>query len=304
MPKFTVTGAAGQVGLQIVRELLNRNIAPTDIIAVAHDNPFGGGAVDEITELGVEVRQTDLTKTDGLADVFAGTNLLMLLPYTGLDNFEPNNDDTLIRNRNALNAAKAAGATWAGYISGVRAAEENADVFPAHSETEGFIKGLFPGSYTIMRAGLQAERYGTGEYTIGLDGDEPGVAGLALNGQVSTIARADLGSAVGQLFVTHPKEGVTLELVSETNFSEAAFITFISARLGKEVKFQELTEAEYRTFIGTLETSDPESALALELAIRDGRMTSDSKDLRKVLGRPPVSSEEALKDFFKDAFGG
>ncbi|NMO53381.1 NAD(P)H-binding protein [Actinoplanes sp. TBRC 11911] len=299
MSTFTVNGVAGEVGLGIVKELLIRGVSPADVIAIVHDVPPLGGSVDEVTDLGVQVRQADLTKPDGLADAFAGTTQFVMVPYVGFENFEPNTDDNLVRNRNALNAAKAAGATWVGYISGLRAQQENADIFPAHNTTENLIQSMFPGSFTIMRAGLQSERYTTGLFTLGLDGSEPQVAGLAPDGPVSTIARSDLASAAGQLFVTHPHVGQTLELVAEQTFTENDFVKFASDQTGDNVTFREVTEAEYRTLVGTIETNDVEAALALELACRDGRLKSDSKDLRTVLGRAPLTTPEALKDIIK-----
>lgn len=77
---FTVNGVAGEVGFQIVKELLIRGISSDDILAISHDVPPLGGSIDDVKELGVQVREADLTKPDGLNAVFAGTTQLMLLP--------------------------------------------------------------------------------------------------------------------------------------------------------------------------------------------------------------------------------
>lgn len=128
----------------------------------------------------------------------------------------------------------------------------------------------------------------------GLDSNQ--VFGLARDGQVSTIARADLSSAAGQILVTHPHAGASFELVCETPFTEADFAKFATDQLGQSVEFVEVSEADYRALI-SIETDDVEAGLALELACRDGRLKSDSKDLRTLLGRTPLTVPEVLQAF-------
>jgi NAD(P)H dehydrogenase (quinone) len=298
---ITVTGAASSFGFQIIKELIGRGVSAGDIIAVSHDVPVLGGSLDDVRALGVPVRDADLTNPAGLTEVFAGTTQLMLVPFAGEESLEPVTDAALVRNRNALDATRAAGATWVGYISGLGAQDVNAGIFAAHRATEDLIRASWPSSFTFLRSGLQAERYTSLRYVGGLDDRK--IFSIAGNGEISAVARFDLATAAAEVVVGDGLAGAAFDLVGEEPFGVPAFAATLTDVSGEAIDVVELSEDDYRQFLTNFGTEDVEATLALELATRDNQLRSDSKDLRTLIGRTPLTVPQALADFLGQIAG-
>jgi NAD(P)H dehydrogenase (quinone) len=297
---ITVTGAASSLGFQIIRELIGRGVSADEIIAVSHDVPVLGGSVDDVQKLGVQVRDADLTQPTGLADVFARTTQLMLVPFTGDETFEPVTDAALVRNRNALDATRAAGASWVGYVSGLGAQDVNADIFAAHRATEDLIRASWGSNFTFLRGGLQAERYASLKFVGGLDDQK--IFSIEGDGEVSAVARFDLATAAAEVVIGDGHAGAAFELAGEP-FTVADFASILTDISGETIQVVELAEDDYRQLLTNIGTEDVEATLAVELAASDNRLRSDSKDLRTLIGRAPLTVPQALADFLGQIAG-
>jgi NAD(P)H dehydrogenase (quinone) len=85
---ITVTGAVSQTGLLTIKELINKGVPPADLIAISDDEgPFTSGG--DLQALGVQVRTADLTDLETVAAAVAGTEKLVLFPFTGAETYEP-----------------------------------------------------------------------------------------------------------------------------------------------------------------------------------------------------------------------
>jgi NAD(P)H dehydrogenase (quinone) len=72
---FAVTGATGHLGTLAIDAMLERGIAPKNIVAVGRS----AQKLAELEALGVQVRAADYTKPDTLAAAFAGVDRLLFI---------------------------------------------------------------------------------------------------------------------------------------------------------------------------------------------------------------------------------
>lgn len=299
---ITVTGAASSLGFKTINALTDRGVSPSQIIAINHDANVLGGSIDDVKALGVQVRDADLTQASGLTDVFAGTSQLMLLPFTGEETYEPADDATLQRTRNVVAAVKAVPtANFVGYLSGLGADGVNADIFAAHKTTEDLIQAAFGSNFTFLRSGLQAERYTTLRFVGGLDDQK--IFTVANGGEVSAVGQFDIAAAAAEVILGDGHAAQTLDIVGEEPFSVGAFAAALTSISGKTIAVVEQSDDDYRQLLTNIGTVDVEGTLAVELATKANRLRSDSKDLRQLIGRTPLTVPQALADFFSQVAG-
>ena len=73
--KIAVTGATGHLGRLVIESLLDRAVAPSNIVAAVR-NPV---RASNLAARGVEIREADYTKPDTLSKAFDGVEKLLLV---------------------------------------------------------------------------------------------------------------------------------------------------------------------------------------------------------------------------------
>ena len=278
---IVVTGATGQLGRLTVEALLRRGSAPADIVATGRD-------VDRIADLaerGVTVRQADFADPATLPSAFAGADRLLLVSTTTVG-------ERLDNHRRALAAARTAGVGQVVYTSAVNAGSARMRLAEEHRATEQLLEesGL---PAVVLRNGWYLENHTDLLPVVLATGTLTGSAGA---GRVSSASRADYAEAAAVVLTTDGHVGATYELGGDQDFSLPELATAIGRATGQPVGYRDLPVAEYAAVLTGLGLP---AGLAEVLADADaglarGELQTTSDDLRRLLGRPTTTLEEAL----------
>ncbi|MCW2665669.1 MAG: NAD(P)-dependent oxidoreductase, partial [Frankiales bacterium] len=147
MSTYALTGATGRLGRLVVAELLDRGVAPTDLVAVARDAARAAPLVD----LGVQVRIADYEQPDTLLAAFAGVERLLLVSGTEVGR-------RAAQHRHAVEAARAAGVQRLVYTSLLRADTNTMPLAQEHRVTEQLLRDSEV-AHVVLRNGWYLENW-------------------------------------------------------------------------------------------------------------------------------------------------
>ncbi|MEU3548769.1 SDR family oxidoreductase [Streptomyces longwoodensis] len=279
---IVVTGATGQLGRLTVEALLRRGIPAADIIATGRDI----AGIKDLTDRGITVRRADFADTDGLVEAFAGADRLLLISASVPVG------ERVANHRRVIDAAASVGVSLVAYTSTTHADTATTVIGATHSETEAYLRDRGIPS-VLLRNGWYLENYTSQLPQILQNG---AVAGAAGEGRISAASRADYAEAAAVVLTTEGHTGAVYELGGDESFTLAELAAAISAAGGKRVTYADLPVAD---FAQVLAAAGLPAELAEVLADADrgmnrGEMYTDSGDLRRLIGRPPVTLAEAL----------
>ncbi|MFE9424920.1 NmrA family NAD(P)-binding protein [Kitasatospora sp. NPDC006697] len=279
---IVVTGATGRLGRLTVEALLRRGIPAADIIATGRDI----AKIKDLADRGITVRRADFADADGLAEAFAGADRLLLIsasvPLV----------ERVAHHRRVIDAAASAGVSLVVYTSAAHADTATTVIGTTHRETEEYLRDRGIPS-VVLRNGWYLENY-TGQLPQILQNGA--VAGAAGEGRISAAPIADYAEAAAAVLTAEGHTGAVYELGGDESFTLAELAAAISAAAGQPVAYADLPMAE---FARVLAAAGVPAELAELLADADrgmsrGEMYTDSGDLRRLIGRPPVPLAEAL----------
>lgn len=284
---YVVTGAAGQLGSQVINHLLAR-VPASRIIAVDLESPKAAA----LAERGVEVRFADYDKPETLMAAFTGADRVLLVS-------SPSGPDAarVAQHQAGINAAVAAGVELLAYTSVTHAPTNLMGMAPVHRDTEQAIAAAgLPA--VILRNGWYAENH-TGGIAAALKyGTLPGSAG---DGRMASASRADLAEAAAIILTGEGQSGKVYDLTGDTAWSLTELAAEVTAQSGTPVTYTDLPAQEYRALLAQagLPGHIVELVVDADVAISKGTLDYVTDDLRSVLGRPttpmPVSVAQALQ---------
>ena len=279
-----VTGATGQLGHRIVRQLAGR--VPASRIGVSVRDP---GKAADLAALGVRVRPGDFADPDSLPHAFEGATQVLIVS----SNAAAWGGDPLVQHRHAIDAARAAGARRIVYTSHMAASDASA--FPPmrdHEVTEDMLRDSGV-AWTALRHGFYA---GSGVMMMG-DAFATGVVAAPDDGKVSWTAHADLAEADAIVLADEGRfDGPTPPLTGAEALDFTDLATLASGLLGKPVRRETLTDDGFRD--GMTARGTPEGAAKIAtgffLAARTGEFAAVDPTLAQMLGRPPVAMRDVI----------
>ncbi|GHE82471.1 NAD(P)-dependent oxidoreductase [Streptomyces spiralis] len=279
---IVVTGATGQLGRLTVEALLRRGIPAADIIATGRNI----AGIKDLADRGVTARRADFADTDSLAEAFAGADRLLLISASVPV------DERVANHRRVMDAAVAAGVSLVAYTSTTHADTATTIIGATHGETEEYLRDRGIPS-VLLRNGWYLENYTSQLPQILQNGAVVGAAG---EGRISAASRADYAEAAAVVLTTEGHTGAVYELGGDESFTLTELAAAISAAAGKQVAYADLPVTE---FARVLAAAGLPAELAEVLADADrglsrGEMYTDSGDLRRLIGRRPVTLAEAL----------
>ncbi|ASF11240.2 putative NAD(P)H--quinone oxidoreductase [Nocardia brasiliensis NBRC 14402] len=274
-----VTAASGQLGRLVVESLLRAGVAP--IVAIVRDP----GRVADLAEQGVQVRAASYDDAEALDRALAGVDRVLLVSGNEFG-------ARVAQHTNVIRAAERAGVRLLAYTSIPLGADSPLILAQEHIGTEAVLaESTVP--HAILRNSWYWENYLGGlAHTV-----ESGVLhGAAGTGRVSGAARADYAEAAAKVLTTEGHEGQVYELGGDEHLTYVELAQVISQAAGKPVRYENLTEAQYRTTL--VQAGIPEEH-AQVLADADSGLAAGALDvtsghLQKLLGR---SSTPALEVF-------
>ncbi|WP_078917426.1 SDR family oxidoreductase [Streptomyces sp. NRRL S-813] len=279
---IVVTGATGQLGRLTVEALLRRGIPAADIIATGRNI----AGIKDLADRGVTARRADFADTDSLTEAFAGADRLLLISASVPV------DERVANHRRVIDAAVAAGVSLVAYTSTTHADRATTIIGATHGETEEYLRDRGIPS-VLLRNGWYLENYTSQLPQILQNGAVVGAAG---EGRISAASRADYAEAAAVVLTTEGHTGAVYELGGDESFTLTELAAAISAAAGKQVAYADLPVTE---FARVLAAAGLPAELAEVLADADrgmsrGEMYTDSGDLRRLIGRRPVTLAEAL----------
>lgn len=276
---IVVTGATGQLGRNVVEQLLRRKPA-SGIVATVRDPSKAA----ELAGRGVKVRAGDFAEPGRLPEAFAGAEQVLVI---SVDQFgEPGRR----LHRVALEAARKAGARRVLYTSHMGARSGSA--FADHVAAEEVLAESGK-PFTSLRHGFYAE---SALHLIGV-GFETGEIRAPEDGPVSWTARADLAEADAVVLADEGRlDGITPPLTAPEGFTMADIAAIASELTGREIRRVVVSDEEWRD--ATLAQGVPEpvtdALLGMYLSARRGELAAVDPTLETLLGRRPQTMREVL----------
>ncbi|MFJ9928054.1 SDR family oxidoreductase [Streptomyces misionensis] len=279
---IVVTGATGQLGRLTVEALLRRGVAAADIIATGRDI----ARIKDLADRGITVRRADFADTDSLAEAFAGADKLLLISASVPVG------ERVANHRRVIDAAASAGVSLVAYTSTTHADTATTVIGATHGETEEYLRGRQLPS-VLLRNGWYLENYTSQLPQILRNG---AVAGAAGEGRISAASRADYAEAAAVVLTTEGHAGVVYELGGDESFTLTELAAAITAAAGKQVTYADLPVTDFARALAAagLPAELAEVLADADLGMKRGEMYTDSGDLRRLIGRPPVTLAEAL----------
>ena len=219
---FIVTGASGQLGRQVIDNLLAAGASP--IIAVSRSPE----KLAELADKGVEARKGDFNDPASLTAAFSGGKRLLII---STDDLEPGK--RLVAHKNAVAAATKEGITHIVYTSLTNPVEESPITFSKdHSDTEALIKET-GANYTILRNNLYTDLVlmGGGQ-SIGM-GQHFAAAG---EGKTGYVPRSDCARAAAAALMQETGSSV-LDITGPEAVSQGDIAAILSELSSKDIPY-------------------------------------------------------------------
>ena len=282
---IVVTGAAGQLGRQVVEGLLRK--LPSSQIGVSVRNPE---KAEDFKQRGVRVCQGDFADPASLTQAFDAAEQVLIISGSTLG------EEGVRQHGNAIQAAKNAGAKRILYTSHQGANPSSAFV-PSrdHAATEALLQSSRV-AYVSLRNGFYAE---SALYQLG-GLKQTGKISLPEDGPVSWTARADLAeAAVAALTEPGLFDGISRPLTSSQTLDFADIAKIASEILGRGIVRETVSDEEYRTAL--IAHGLPEAMAdvlpSLYKAARAHEFAVVDPTLERLLRRKPTAMKDVLSDF-------
>ena len=255
-----VTGATGQLGSQIVENLL-KQIPANEIAALVRDEE----KAKDLKEKGVQIRIGDYHNPNSLNSALKDVKKLILISSNDFN-------DRIGQHKNVINAAKHAGVEHILY-TGV--SMNNIETSPLknflsdHYQTEDYIKknGF---TYTMLQHSLYSDVIPMflGEHVL-----ETGVYFPTGEGRVAFASRNDLAEAISKIVISDEHNNQTYAMTNTETYSFADVAQILSELSRKEVAYVSPTPKDYEETLK--EFGLPEEIIQMSLGFAAGIKNND-----------------------------
>jgi uncharacterized protein YbjT (DUF2867 family) len=274
--KHLVTGATGNIGSLVTRRLIERGIRPC---IFARDEArvramFGDGVEIRVGDLGASQRT--------LAAAFAGIDTLFLL------NSGP---DLAARDRVAALAAKKAGVSHLVKLSTLDVLS-GVGTGPWHVQGEAAVQesGL---DYTFIRsAGFMSNAL----YWAEAIKTERVLRSSTGEGKIAFIHPADIADVAVHALTTRDLRREAVVITGPKALSYAEMADVIGAAIGKRIRYVPISDREAR--FGR--DAYAEAVTDIWRAIREGRVTTATDSVQRIIGHEPYSFEQWVAENVKE----
>jgi NAD(P)H dehydrogenase (quinone) len=278
---FLVTGAAGNLGALAVEALLDRGVAPGDIVATARDTDRLSG----FAARGVVTRRLDYDDPASVDAALEGVDRLLLVSSSAVG-------QRVAQHRTVLEAAARKGVELVAYTSILRADTTSLALAAEHQATEQLLVELgLP--HVVLRNGWYVENY-TAQVPVHL---EHGVIGAAGAGRISAAARVDYAEAAAAALLADDSVGKVHELAGDQSFTMADYAATLAEQSGQEVAYVDLPQADYAAALVSAGLPAPYAELLADgdRGVADGELHHASGTLSALIGRPTTPLADAVK---------
>jgi uncharacterized protein YbjT (DUF2867 family) len=274
---YLITGATGDVGLRVVELLVQQGIRPRVYVRNAGKARFLFG--DR-----VEVSSGDLADQKALRAALEGADSLFLL-----------NSGPQIPELDALaaEAAKAAGVSHIVKLSSIDV-EQSLAIGAWHEQGEVVVRASGIPSTFVRPTGFMSNLL---NWALSIKA-EGVIRTCTGEGRRAFIHSADIAAVVVEALITRSYMGEALAITGPEAVTFAGAAATIGAAIGKPVRFEAISDEEAsRRFAASGESAEVTDAhVALWRAIREGRLGMVTEEVKRVLGREPISLDEWARE--------
>jgi NAD(P)H dehydrogenase (quinone) len=272
---IVITGATGHLGRLVVAALLKK-VPASDIVAAVRN----GEKAKDLATLGVQVRYADYNQPPTWDPALKGADKVLLISSSEVG-------QRVKQHRSVIDAARRAGVKLLVYTSVLHADTSPLGLAAEHKETEALIRvsGI---PFALLRNGWYTENYTTSISGALAHGAVYGCAG---EGRIASAARADYAEAAAAVLTEENQAGRVYELAGDSAYTLAELAAEISRQSGKNIKYVNLPEAEYKNVL--IKAGLPEAVAALladsDTGVSKGALFDNGHQLSKLIGRPTTS---------------
>ncbi|WP_020579642.1 SDR family oxidoreductase [Actinopolymorpha alba] len=279
---IVVTGATGQLGRLVVRDLLEK--VPAERIVAAVRSPEKAG---EFAAVGVDVRRADYDDPASLESAFAGAEKILLISGSEVGR-------RIAQHTATVEAAARSGARLLAYTSVLHADTTPLVLAPEHKATEDVIRGAgIP--YTFLRNGWYTEVYAD---TITQAARTGSFIGSANAGRVASATRQDYAEAAVAVLTGEGHENKAYELSGDHAWSFPELAAEIATAAGRPVNYHNLSPERHRATL--LEAGLPEPVadllVGIDAGVSAGLLAATPGELRTLIGRPTTPLAETVRE--------
>ncbi|GGR83847.1 SDR family oxidoreductase [Deinococcus sedimenti] len=278
---IAVTGATGHLGHLTLQALLKRGVPAGNLVALVRDP----AKATDLAAQGIQVRQADYKQPETLRDALQGVNRLLLVSSNDFD-------DRVGQHRHVIDAARAAGVDLIAYTSILNADRSGMMLAGDHQATEALLRDSGV-PFTLLRNGWYTENYDLkGAVKNGA------ILGAAGTHALNPAPRQDYAEAAAAVLSTDGHAGQTYELAGDEAVTLADLAAEVARQSGQPVAYHDLSAEEYaRTLAGFGVPEGFAHVLAdSDTGITRGELTTDRRDLSRLIGRPTTPITRAVTD--------
>ena len=278
---ITVTGTSGHLGRLAVQALIDRGVPAAEIVAIARTPEKAA----DLSALGVQVRQGDYSRPETLTAALGGTERLLLVSSSEVG-------QRLAQHKNVIAAAAAADVRLIAYTSILNADTSGAALAGEHKATEEAIRASgIP--FSFLRNGWYLENY-TASLAPALQFGT--IYGSAGDGLIAAAARADYAAAAAAVVAGPGHENTVYELGGDEPFTMSRLAAEVSVQSGTSISYTDVPPTEYVKVLVAAGLPQPYAEVIADSdqAIARGELTTTSRDLHTLLGRPTTSLGDAV----------
>jgi NAD(P)H dehydrogenase (quinone) len=286
-----ITGATGQLGAAVVRQLLARTDG-SNIAVLARDPERAAG----LAQRGVSVRVGQYGDTDSLARAVEGVvDRVLLIASNELERRTQ-------QHQNVIDAAQAAGVELLGFTS--------RSLNDMEGSQNAVMRDYFETETSIRESGVPAVIFRNALYldTLSFSLGGPAVfdAGIrvpAAQGGVAYALRREMGEATANAMLDAPSGHRTYVLAAPHAYTFDDVAEALSEISGSTVTYTSVGDDDF--VADAIDRGVPEP-MARHLAgffadVRDNQLDETSTDLESLLGRAPASPKDGLAELFTPA---
>ena len=282
---IAITGASGQLGRLVIKQLLEK-VPASDIVALVRDV----NKVADLSAKGVQVKAADYNQPEALASALQGVDKVLLISSSEVG-------QRAVQHRNVIDAAVKAGVKLVAYTSLLHADKSPLALAAEHQQTEALLKasGL---PHVLLRNGWYTENYAA---SIPAALEHGGFIGSAGEGKITAATREDFAAAAVAVLTQEGQAGKVYELAGDEPYTLAELAAEVSKQSGKNIGYQNLSEAE---FAAALVSAGLPDVFAQIIADSDtgaskGGLFDDGKQLSRLIGRPTTPLSAVVKATLK-----
>jgi NAD(P)H dehydrogenase (quinone) len=283
--KIIVSGASGQLGSLVIEELLDRKVAPENLILVSRTP--GTEHLQAYAKRGASVRFGDFNESQSLEAAYRGGTRMLLISINGGGGSRPE------LHKAAIDAARRAGVKHIAYTSYVNAdLNEASTIAVDHRRTERILQDSGV-AWTMLRNQIYANGLVDQAVQIVHDGV---LVTHTPDARVAYVTREDCAAAAAAVLTTPGHENRAYDITGPDAVGPRELVALASEVSGKRLELVALSEADYRARLA--QSGTPEAAIngAVSFAaeLDSPFMREPSTAVADLTGRPAKSVRALL----------